>query len=268
MAVRTASDMGPSCQDRRYRAGVRQLLPEPTDIDPFEAHALATRPTPEGRPWIALNMVTSVDGAIAVSGRSGGLGSDADRAVFRAIRAVGDVIIAAAGTVRAEQYGPPRPTEAVRAARVARGQAPYPRMVVVSGSLDLDVTTSLFTEAIERPLIYTGSDAPAERRAALEAVADVEVAGGHRVDLSAMAAHLASLGVRTAVVEGGGHLNGQLLAANLVDELNLTISPLLVGGGAPRALVSDAEHPRRLELAHLWEAEGTLLARYVRSTTP
>lgn len=264
MAVRAVSDMDPSCQGQRYRARVRQLLPEPADIDPFAAHALAGRPAPAGRPWMALNMVTSTDGAIAVAGRSGSLGSDADHRVFLAIRAIGDVIVAAGGTVRAEGYGPPKPTKTVRADRVARGQTAYPRMVVVSGSLDLDETSSYFTEAPEPPLVYTAASAPPERLAALRPVADIQVAGETQVDLAVMAAHLGSLGVRCAVVEGGGVLNGHLLAADLVDELNLTVAPMLVGGTARRAVSSLEEHPRHLDLAHLWESEGNLLARYVR----
>jgi riboflavin-specific deaminase-like protein len=243
---------------------VRQLLPEPADIDPFDAHARAERPAPADRPWLLLNMVTSTDGAISVGGRSGSLGSDADHQVFRAIRAVGDVIIAAGGTVRAEGYGPPKPSEAVRAARTARGQAPYPRMVVVSGSLDLDETSTYFTEAPEPPLVYTAASASPERLAALRAVADVQIAGDHQVDLAVMAEHLGSLGVRCAVVEGGGILNGHLLAADLIDELNLTVAPMLVGGTARRAVSSADEFPRHLRLAHLWESEGNLLARYTR----
>ncbi|MCU1371302.1 MAG: hypothetical protein JWO77_2496 [Ilumatobacteraceae bacterium] len=243
---------------------MRQLLPEPAEIDPFEAHAAAARPAPSDRPWMLLNMVTSTDGAIAVAGRSGSLGSDADHQVFRAIRAVGDVIIAAGGTVRAEGYGPPKPTEAVRAARIARGQAAFPRMAVVSGSLDLDETSPYFAEAPEPPLVYTTASAPPERVAALRKVADVQVAGTHQVDLVSVAAHLGTLGVRRAVVEGGGVLNGHLLAADLVDELNLTIAPLLVGGMARRAVSSPEEFPRHLDLAHLWESDGNLLARYVR----
>ena len=243
---------------------VRQLLPEPADVDPFDAHARAHRPAPPGRPWMLLNMVTSTDGAISIGGRSGSLGSDADHQVFRAIRAVGDVIIAAGGTVRAEGYGPPKPSAEVRAARVERGQTAYPRMAVVSGSLDLDETSAYFTEAPEPPLVYTVERAPEARLAALRRVADVQIAGEESVDLAAMAAHLGSLGIRAAVVEGGGVLNGHLLGADLIDELNLTVAPLLVGGSARRAVASVAEHPQRLALAHLWESDGNLLARYVR----
>lgn len=246
---------------------MRQLLPLPADVDPYEAHGAAARPAPQGRPWMALNMVTSADGAISVGGRSGSLQGPADLEVFRAIRGIGDVIVAAGGTVRAEGYGPPKPSAAVRAARRDRGQAEVPRMAVVSGSLDLDERSAYFTEAIEPPLVYTAAAAPADRVAALRAVADVQIAGDLQVDLDVMAAHLGSLGVRCAVVEGGGILNGHLLGHDLVDELNLTLAPMLVGGAARRAVVSVDEHPRRLELAHLWESDGNLLARYVRAGT-
>ena len=141
-------------------------------------------------------------------------------------------------------------------------------MAVVSGSLDLDETSSYFTEAWEPPLVYTSASAPPGRVAALRDVADVQVAGERAVDMEVMARHLGSLGIRCAVVEGGGILNGYLLGADLIDELNLTLAPMLVGGLARRAVAGPHEHLRHLTLAHLWEAEGSLLARYVRAGTP
>ncbi|WP_426572424.1 dihydrofolate reductase family protein [Aquihabitans sp. McL0605] len=243
---------------------MRQLLPEPADVDPFHQHAVAQRPAPPGRPWMALNMVSSADGATALGGVSGQLGGAADLAVFRALRGVADVIVAAAGTVRAEGYGPPRPTAEVQEARLARGQARVPRIVVVSRTLDLDETTSLFTDAVEPPLIFTVEGAPVHRLAALEPVADVRVAGVGSVDFATMATVLGDLGARCAIVEGGPVLNGQLLEVDLIDELNLTLSPMLVGGRSRRAVVSDEETAQRFRLAHLWESDGELLARYVR----
>ena len=244
--------------------GVRQLLPEPAEIDPFEAHAGADRPPPPGRPWMALNMVASADGATSVDGVSESLGGPADFEVFKAIRAVADVIVAAAGTVRAEGYGPPKPSKAVQAARLARGQTRVPRLAVVSRTLELDEHSAMFTEADEPPLVFTTDDPPADRVAALEPVADLRAAGPGSVDFSAMAAILGELGVRCAVVEGGPALNGQLLAADLVDELNLTIAAVLAGGPSKRVVVSDVEAVHPLALAHLWESDGHLLARYVR----
>lgn len=246
---------------------VRQLLPHPLDeVDPDRAHEAAARPAPDGRPWVLLNMVASIDGATAVDGRSGALGGPADRTVFRSLRAIADVILVAAGTVRAEGYGPPKTPEALRARRAARGQTPYPRIVVVSRSLDLDPGAPLFAEAPEPPLVLTGADAPAARREALAGVAEVAIAGRHGVDLRTACTILGDLGHRVALCEGGPTLNGQLLDADLVDEVDLTVAPLLVGGDALRLAVGAAATAQRFALAHLWHDpdDDLLLARYVR----
>lgn len=245
---------------------VRQLLPDAeSTVDVVAAHAAAARPAPDGRPWVLLNMVTSADGATAVDGRSGDLGGEADRVVFSAIRAIADVIVAAAGTVRADGYGPPRTPPARRDERVGRGQTAYPRLAVVSRSLDLDPDAPLFTEAPERTVVFTGSDADPGRVAALEAVADVVVGAGPSVRPTDVVDHLQALGARTVLVEGGPSLNGAFLEADLVDELDLTLSPALVGGPSPRLTTGIAQRVQALRLAHLWESDGVLLARYVRA---
>lgn len=210
-------------------------------------------------------MVTSIDGATAAAGRSGGLSGPADKDVFRALRGMADAIVVAAGTVRAEGYGPPRTSEAIQAQRTARGQAPHPRLVLISASLDLDAGSDLFADAPEPPIVLTVDDAPPERLAALEPVAQIVACGSPRVDLPRAAAVLADAGIGCAVVEGGPALNGQLVTAGLVDEVNLTLTPLLVAGDSARVAVAPAEAVpyADLELAHLWQAEGMLFARYV-----
>ena len=106
---------------------MRRLWPDPTDIDDVAAFVAAdARPTPVGRPWLLVNMITSLDGAVTVGGLSGGLARPADKEMFTALRAVGDVVMAGAGTVRAEGYGPARPSAAARAARRERGQDEVP----------------------------------------------------------------------------------------------------------------------------------------------
>lgn len=241
---------------------MRQLLPQPGEIDPATAHASIDRSDSGGRPWVLLNMVASVDGATALDGVSGGLGGPGDKEVFSAIRAIADVILVAAGTVRAEAYGPPRTAAVRRTEREARGQAPYPRVAVITRSLDLDPSTLLFTEAPEPPLVYTVTDAPTERRAALAPVAELVDAGTDQVDLDAVLADLAARSVKIVLVEGGPGLNGQLLAAGLVDELNLSSSPVLVGGSSKRVFASQAGSPRSIELQHLWERDAFLFSRY------
>lgn len=254
----------PTPERGRYGSAVRQLLPDPGPVDPAAAHAAADRPAPPDRPWLLVNMIASIDGATAVDGVSGGLGGPGDKTVFSAIRAIADVILVAAGTARAEAYGPPRTGVDRRAERVARGQAPYPRIALVTRSLDLDPISSLFTEAPEAPLIYTTTSAPGDRRAALEPVAELVEAGTDEVDLAAVLADLGARGARVVLAEGGPGLNGQLAAAGLVDELDVTISPLLVGGASARLAHGPGGAPTALALAHLWEDDGLLFARYVR----
>ncbi len=142
-------------------------------------------------------MVASIDGATQVGGLSGGLGGPADKALFGALRAVADVILVAAGTVRAERYGPPGLAPQRRVERRARGQAEVPRLAIVSGSLDLDLGAALFTEAVEQPFVITS---PAADRAKAEQVSRVGhllvVGEGGRVDLAGALAALRDRDVR------------------------------------------------------------------------
>ena len=245
---------------------MRQLWPDPGEVDDVaELIASDARPPLAGRPWLLVNMVASLDGAIAVEGRSGSLGGPADKAVFSALRGVADVVLAGAGTVRAEGYGPPRPTDAIRRARVARGQAEAPRVAVVTRSLDLDLSSSLFTQAEARPLVITCAVADGARQDAVRAVADLVVAGDAAVDLTAALAQLHERGAGVVTCEGGPSLNGDLLAADLVDEWNLTVSPVLVAGEAGRASHGPVlSGLRAMRLARLLEADGTLLTQWIR----
>jgi riboflavin biosynthesis pyrimidine reductase len=246
---------------------MRQLWPAPVDeIDPDEVYVADLRPAPGDRPWVLLNMVTSVDGATAVEGRSGDLGGAADRAVFHVLRGLPDVILAGAATVRAEHYGPPRTSEAHQAARRARGQAPFPRLAIVSGRLDLDPGTELFTATPTRPIVITGSSAPEDRRARLAEVADVVVAGDDRVDAAEALRQVRGLGGVVVLCEGGPSLNAQLLGAGVVDEVCATIAPMLVGGSSKRMIqAATPDAPEQMRLDRLLEQDGVLLARYVRA---
>ncbi|CAN5890461.1 pyrimidine reductase family protein [soil metagenome] len=250
---------------------MRQLLPEPGEVDPAVVHAAAFRPALAHRPWVLANMVASVDGATALDGVSGGLSGPGDKEVFSALRAVSDVIFVAAGTARTEGYGPPRTPADRRAEREARGQAPYPRLALVSRSLDLDPLAELFSAAPEPPIILTSATADRDRHRALSAVAEVvtvetDPPGGEEagVDLGRALGELGTRGVSVVLTEGGPALIGQLVAAGLLDELNLTLAPKLVGGTSARLASGPTEAPTELDLAHLWEAEGMLLCRYVR----
>ncbi|HEX8804216.1 MAG TPA: dihydrofolate reductase family protein [Acidimicrobiales bacterium] len=244
------------------------LWPTPADdVDVAALYAAADRRPVGPRPHVLVTMISTVDGsATDDSGVSGGLGGAADRAAFRAIRAVADVVVAGAGTVRGEGYGPPRTPPELQEARVARGQAPHPRIAVVSASLRLDPALPLFGDPDgPRPLVVTTATADRDAHRRLERVADVVVAGESAVDWPRALAELrTATGAAVAVVEGGPTVNGQLVTADLVDELCLTLAPALAGGDGPRiAHGPPAGAPRSLAPAHVLEADGFLLLRYV-----
>lgn len=244
------------------------LAPTPADdVDPYRIYADAHRAPVGSRPWVVVNMIASADGATTdEGGRSGGLGGPADREVFMALRSLADVIVAGGNTVRAENYGPPRTPAALEDARRRRGQAARPRIAVVSASLRLDPSMRLFAEPnVSKPIVITIGEADRDARRKLETVADVVVAGDRQLDWTTAFEQLrAAAGAGVVVVEGGPIVNGQLWAEDLVDELCLTVAPVLAGGVAPRI----ANGPplaalRRLTLAHVLEADGFLLLRYV-----
>jgi 5-amino-6-(5-phosphoribosylamino)uracil reductase len=244
---------------------MRRLWPEPGELDDVAALVAAEhRPAGAARPWLLVNMVASLDGAITIDERSGGLGGEADRAMFFALRHVADVILVGAGTARAEDYGPARAPATVRAARAARGQAELPRLAVVTRSLDLDPSARLFGDPENRPYVITHQAAPAARVAALSEVAEVLQLGDDAVDLVAAAERLRADGAGVVTCEGGPALNGDLIAHDLVDEWALTLAPLLVSGDAGRSSRGPVPDPRRFELARLLESDGELLGRWVR----
>jgi riboflavin biosynthesis pyrimidine reductase len=225
---------------------VRRLLP--ALLDPVDPEAVyADLPRAPGRPGVRMNMVASVDGATALEGRSGGLAGRADRRLFAMLRSLADVVLVGAGTIRAEGYG----------------ASDRPRLAVVTGSCDLDWDARLFAEARVRPIVVTAAGAPDKRRARAAEVADVIVAGAEAVDLRAALAEIGRTGARAVLAEGGPTLNGALAAAGLVDELCLTLSPLLVGGDARRLLAGPAlSPPSAMRLASACEEDGFLFLRY------
>jgi 5-amino-6-(5-phosphoribosylamino)uracil reductase len=241
---------------------VRRLLPDP--VDPVDAlDVYGDPPTAEGRPGLRLNMVASADGATALEGRSGGLSSPGDRALFHLMRALTDVIMVGAGTVRAEGYGPARLSDEDVAARERRGQAPVPRIAVVTRSVALDWGSPLFAEATSRPIVLAPADAMQDRLDRAREVAEVIPAGSGSVDLAAAFAMLGQRGARTVLCEGGPALNGRLAAARLVDELCLSVAPLLTAGDAKRAVDGRAlSPPLGMTLASACEEDDVLFLRY------
>ena len=241
-----------------------RLWPDPAPLDDdglFEAYGLS-----RGGPWLRVNFVSSLDGAVESDGYSRGLSNAIDQRLFALLRVHTDAVMVGAGTLRHEGYGPARTAADQLARRHAAGLAEHPTLVIVSAALNLDPSHRVFTEAPVRPIIVAPAGAPDDRSDALAPVADVITCGESVVDLSVALAELAHRGLAQVLCEGGPHLFGSLLAADLVDELCLTQSPLLTGAGAGRIVAgAGRSDPLPMRLAHLLEAEGTLLTRYART---
>jgi riboflavin biosynthesis pyrimidine reductase len=205
--------------------------------------------------WLMVNMITSIDGAIAVEGLSGGLGNEADFAVFKTLRGLADVILVGAGTAGAESYKVPSPN--------AAGVRPV--IAVVSRRLSIDLESALFADPTYRPAVVTTTDADAALVGAIAQVADVVAAGVGQVDVSAAVQQLAARFGPTILAEGGPTLNAQLAADDLVDELCVTTSPLVIGGAGGRMLANGPVHdPRSFVIDRSVPIGGLVFARYLR----
>lgn len=230
-------------------------------LDRTEMHAAYALPDRDV-PRVRVNFVSSLDGAVTVDGRSGGLGGDDDRLVMGVLRAMADVVVVGAGTVRVEGYGGVRLARGNVEWRRANGLSPTVPLAVVSASLDLDPRHPFFVEATARPLVIAPGSARSERRTALAEVADVVVCGDETVEASAMLEALAERGLTQVLCEGGPQLFGDLIAADVVDELCLTLSPTLVGGSAGRIARGAPEAARRMRLVHAIPSEDFVFLRY------
>ncbi|HEX6970581.1 MAG TPA: pyrimidine reductase family protein [Micromonosporaceae bacterium] len=238
-----------------------RLWPDPSPT-PLELDALADLYPRAAEPSLRVNFVTSVDGAVEIQGHSEGLSGEADKRVFGVLRMLCDALLVGAGTLRQEQYGAVRLDERRRAWRRANGLPDYPTLVVVSESLDLDPRQGAFADAPVRPLVLTSSSEPVPDE--LGAAAEVIRVGESGVDFAVALAELHRRGLRQLLCEGGPHLFGSLTAAGMVDEVCLTVSPLLAGAGAGRITAGPPAPVRRMTLRHVLSADGMLLLRYSR----
>lgn len=222
------------------------MLPAVADVVDL-ALVYADLPEGSGRPAVRLNMIASLDGAATVDGLSGALGGPADQRVFATLRELADVVLVAAGTVRAERYGP--------------SKVP---LAIVTRSCALDLGSPLFLEGA-RTIVLTVATAPPKAVAAAREVADVLVAGEQTVDLRAALQLLGAAGYRSVLAEGGPSLNAQLAAADLIDELCLTVAPCLLGGDSRRILAGAAVNMNRFALHTICEDSGYLFLRLRRA---
>lgn len=218
-----------------------------------------------GRPWVMLNMVESIDGATAVDGGASGLNDPDDRELFLALRAVADVVVNGAGTVRAENIGPVRMSDEMVRRRLDAGLSEKPRMVVLSRSLSLDSGQRIFSDPERRPMIITEVHADPDGLRRLGDVADVVQI--ERLDGLGI---VQSLGEASVVLcEGGPTINSQLIRDDVVDEINLTISPLLALGESKRlASGPPLESPTSMRVDRILRGNQSVFLRFVRANAP
>ena len=226
---------------------LRRLHPDPATFgsatEAFADVDLAAL-APADRPYVVVNMVASADGRATLEGKTAQLSSEADRDVFHTLRALVDAVLVGTGTLRAERYGrmvrdPERAEQ-----RRARGLHPEPYAIVCSRRSDFPDDIPLFTDPEARLLTYEREDAALPSRALRRAREEHDV--------------------RSVLCEGGPTLNAALLAEGLIDELFLTISPLLANGPAPLTILESAGpgEPVPLELVWVLEGDGALFCRY------
>jgi riboflavin biosynthesis pyrimidine reductase len=231
-------------------ARMRLVLPEPVADVSLDALYGGPRERLGGRPWVGLCMITSLDGSTVVDGRSGALGNATDTAVLGALRRAADLVIVGAATVRLERYGPPRKA----------GQ----RIGVVTSTGDVDAASELFASGAG--FLIMPEDGPPPPSGASRPL-EVVRAGARRVDLALALRRLDELMDPPTFVqaEGGPRLNGSLLEADCVDELDLTLSPALVGGEGSRVIVGAQPKMERYELVHLGvDDESYAFGRWTR----
>lgn len=244
------------------RAG-EHLAPEP---DERTLSALYAHPLPAaGRAaYVRANMVTTLDGAATGADHvSGSINTAADHRAFEVQRAWADVVLVGAGTARAERYRTLTVAPGLAAARAARGQAPHLELAVVSASGALPAE---LLSTPRPPLVLTVADrAGLDRLREIVGPDRVIVAGATTVEPARALAALAERGLVRVLTEGGPHLLAELVEHDVVDELCLTTSPLLVGGPASRVLASEAwlTPPVEATPAHLLHAGGSLLGRWL-----
>lgn len=242
------------------------LNPGPA-LDDHALEELYAYPSGLTSSFVQVNFVASADGAATVSGVSAGLSSPADTKVFELGRDLADVVLVGAGTALAENYGGVRRTEPRGARRDRLGLSKVPPIAVVTARGSVPPSSPLLTDTAVPPIVVTAESSPLPwRKEMAEAGADVVVAGDERVDVGLALAALGDRGLLRVNCEGGPTLFADLVAAGLVDQLCLTVSPLLAGAGSPRiASGLPSSTPTGLLLASVIADEGFLMLRYRRA---
>jgi riboflavin-specific deaminase-like protein len=243
---------------------LRRLHPDPATVDSAELLGdlrLGER-VHDARPWVVTNFATTTDGRATIEGRSGAIGDEGDLEIFRRLRTQVDALLVGTRTLAIERYGRAVRRPELRAAREALGLAPEPLVATVSRSGELPLDIPLFAEPDANVVVFTTPDAPEPRCAAC--VTTVRLDPGELTLTTALRRLRADHGVRSLLCEGGPTLMGALLHEGLVDELFLTLAPLLAGGGDGPTMTSGPAlaDPAGLQLVWTLERAGSLYLRY------
>jgi riboflavin biosynthesis pyrimidine reductase len=217
-------------------------------------------PSTATRPRLVAAMIASIDGRTAVQGRSVGLGHPADRALLRELRTAVDAILVGSGTLRAERYANLL-DEDQRAHRAANGLESEPVVATVSRRLDLPTDIPLLAEPTARVQVYTEAEGEVPSQGAWVAAHRFAPGG---LTMPAILDHLwRERGARAILCEGGPTLLRELVVADCIDDLMLTMAPMLVAGDAPTALRGPAiDPPGRMALRDIHRADDHLFLRY------
>jgi riboflavin biosynthesis pyrimidine reductase len=235
----------PACEPRPAREAVAALR-----LDQPEA----------ARPRVVAAMVASIDGRVQLNGRSVGLGNPADRELFRELRTAADAILVGSRTIEAERYADLL-DDHQREERLVRGLSATPLVATVSRRLDVDLTVPLFHEPDTRIIVYTEADGDVR---GCEADVSIHRFAPGTLNVPAILAHLGGEhGVRGVTCEGGPRLLREVVVQHCLDDLVITIAPLLVGGDARTTL----EGPPlgelvRLDLQAVYRANGHVFLHY------
>ena len=222
---------------------MRQLLPTTSDtLNLLEIYGTPRSRHSSGRPSIGLCMVISIDGSTVVEGKSTLLSNPADRDVLIALRSAAETIVVGAGTIREEMYEVPS----------KKGL----RVGVVTRTGKMNLNTNLFKSGVGFLIMPEDAKQP-------DTEFDLEIvrAGKGNVDLQLAMSQLPGSFVQ---LEGGALLNASMFAANLVDEINLTISPMVTGADSPRLANGAPPLHSDYEVAHILEDNGFMFIRYLR----
>ena len=240
--------------------------PQPGPVDDDRLSEVYPWPDSPGRPYVRAMMVCTLDGAAAgADGLSGSVSGEADKAVFVAVRRFADAVLVGGGTMKAEGYGPLRARPEDADVRRAAGQAPAPVLCVVSGSLDLPLDPGGFTDSDVTPIVFTTESADPAKVDDVRKRCEVVQLPGKKVDAQRVLDQLHARGLDRVVCEGGPGLLAQVTDAGLLDEADITISPMLVGTEkTPETPM--LQDPASFELAHVLTQDEFLMLRYVKAS--